>query len=150
MCAVSDLALIILAAPDSDFAQDGINPHLISERVKAAGSVPSGAGGQPGLAGSERCCIGATSHHCCIGATSHHPTERCRSIPEGFPSAARACSDRILERLWQIVSAKISLRELGFANLQQSIACGEQPHNWDFVFFLLHHHVCAHVQNCFG
>ena len=31
MCAVSDLALIILAAPDVSFAHDGIRPHRISE-----------------------------------------------------------------------------------------------------------------------
>jgi hypothetical protein len=34
VAAVSDRALMVLAALDGDFAQDGINPHLISESCR--------------------------------------------------------------------------------------------------------------------
>ena len=50
VCAVSDLALIILAAPDVSFAHDGINPH----RIVAICGGPSDAAGQPRFVGSAR------------------------------------------------------------------------------------------------
>ena len=75
MCAVSDLALIILAAPDVSFAHKGISPHRISERSRR---------------GSFGCCrITGTG---CVGAMLY------RGFQSSCQSAVSNCSSMICFR----------------------------------------------------